>query len=578
MIAEGWLIIYMDNLLIYSDNNKDHEERTKQVLQRMKELDLYLKLEKCSFNVSEVKYLRMIVKPGSLAMDPVKVARIADWPIPSTVKDVQSFLGFTNFYQCFVPHYSDTARPLLNLTKKTHPWSWDHSCNNAFTALKDVFTSQPVLHLPDLSAPFTISTDTSKHASGGVLLQRDINNEWRPCAYLSQTFGPAECNYDIYDRELLAIMRALDAWHHYLLGSPTTVEVFTDHKNLTYFHQPHNLNHQQARWLLDLSEFDLTFEHILGKDLCAPDTLSHRPDHIPPSDTDNEAVTLLPVELFVNLINTSLADKLRSSSAFDLLVLNALHALPGTVPAAFRSHLSNWHYDAGILTYQGHIYVPVDADLRCSVIARHHDHPTAGHPGVFKTCQLVASEFWWPGLTSYVHSYVCGCASCQQHKVNTHLSHPPLLPILSSCSFPFQQISCDLITDLPLSNGFDTLLVMVDHGLTKGAILCPTKKTIYAAGVASLFFSKVFKRFGLYDKIISDRGPQFTSTFAKELGKLLGYKLALSTAYHPQTDGKPNTSTRKSKLIFGSSVALTQLPGLNTLPLLNSPTITALTP
>ena len=137
-----------------------------------------------------------------------------------------------------------------------------------------MFISQPVLHLLDLSAPFAISTDASKHASGGVLLQKDINNKWRPCTYLSQTFGPAECNYDIYDRELLAIMRALDTWRHYLLSSPTTVQVFTDHKNLTYFHQPHNLNRRQARWLLDLSEFDLAFEHIPGKDLCAPDALS----------------------------------------------------------------------------------------------------------------------------------------------------------------------------------------------------------------------------------------------------------------------------------------------------------------
>ena len=208
----------------------------------MKELNLYLKLEKCPFNVSKVEYLGMIVKPGSLAMDPVKVVGIADWPIPSTVRDVQSFLGFANFYQHFVPHYSDTTRPLLDLTKKTHPWSWDQSCNDTLMALKAMFTSQPVLHLPDLSTPFAISTDASKHASGGVLLQKDTNGDWHPCAYLSQTFGPAEQNYDIYDQELLAVMRALDAWHHYLLSSPTTVQVFTDHKNLTYFCQPCNLN------------------------------------------------------------------------------------------------------------------------------------------------------------------------------------------------------------------------------------------------------------------------------------------------------------------------------------------------
>ena len=445
---------------------------------------------------------------------------------------------FANFYHRFIPHYSDTAQPLLDLTKKTHPWSWDKSCNDAFAALKLAFTSQLVLHLPDLSSPFTISTDASKHASGGVLFQKDTNGEWHPCTYLPQTFSPAKQNYNIYDHELLTVMRALDAWQHYLLGSPHMVQVFMDHKNLTYFCQPHNLNQCRAQWLLDLTEFDLAFEHIPGKNLCALDALSRWPDHIPSMDTDNKAVTLLLEALFVNLIDSSLLDKLRSSLTSDPLVLDMLHALPGEVPANFRSCLSDWHYNAGLLTYQGWVYIPNDAALHHSIVARHHDHPMAGHPGVLKTRQLVASEFWWPGLASYVHSYIHGCASCQQHKVNTHPSKPPLLPIPLTCSCPFQQISCDLITDLPLSDGFDTLLVVVDHGLTKGVILCPTKKTINAAGVAALFFSKVFRRFSLYNKIISDRGLQFASTVAKELGKLLGYELALSTAYHPQTDGE----------------------------------------
>ena len=155
-----------------------------------------------------------------------------------------------------------------------------------------------------------------------------------------------------------------------------------------------------------------------------------------------------------------------------------------------------------------------------------------------KTRQLVAAEFWWPGLASFVHRYVEGCALCQQNKVNMHPTVPPLSPIKSVASRPFQQISCDLITDLPVSSGFDSLMVVVDHGLTKGVILCPTKKSVTAEGIASLFFHKVFLRFGLFDKVISDRGPQFTSAFARELGKLLHYDLSLSTAYHPQSDGE----------------------------------------
>ena len=178
---------------------------------------------------------------------------------------------------------------------------------------------------------------------------------------------------------------------------------------------------------------------------------------------------------------------------------------------------------------------------------RCHDHETGGHPGYLKTRQLVAAEFWWPGLAQYVCKYVEGCAVCQQNKSNIHPTSSPLTPIKSLASHLFQQISCDLITDLPPSSGFDSLLVMVDHGLTKGVILCPTKKSVTAEGIATLFFYKVYLHFGLYDKIISDRGPQFASAFTKELGCLLNYDLSLSTAYHPQTDGETECVNQEIK-------------------------------
>ena len=215
------------------------------------------------------------------------------------------------------------------------------------------------------------------------------------------------------------------------------------------------------------------------------------------------------------------------------------------IPLPFRSRLTDWQVKAGILTYKGRVYVPADDSLRCTILERCHDHESAGHPGFLKTRQLVATEFWWPELASFVRRYVEGCALCQQNKVNTHPTVPPLSPIKSTASRPFQQISCDLITDLPISSGFASLLVVVDHGLTKGVILCPTKKSVTAEGIASLFFHKVFLRFGLFDKVISDRGPQFASSFARELGKLLHYDLSLSTAYHPQSDGETERVNQK---------------------------------
>ena len=216
----------------------------------MKELDLHLKLKKCRFGVEEVDFLGLILRPGEIAMDPTKLSGIAEWPTPTKVKDVRSFPGFANYYRRFIGDYSNIARPLINLTKK------------------------PVLTLPDLDKPFAIATDASKDASGGILLQADSNREWHPCSYLSQSFSPTERNYDIYDRELLAVIRGLKTWKHYLRGSPFPVKVFTDHKNLLYFKEPQKLNHRQARWMLDIGDYDLKLVHVPGKELAGPDALS----------------------------------------------------------------------------------------------------------------------------------------------------------------------------------------------------------------------------------------------------------------------------------------------------------------
>ena len=176
MIAEGWLVVYMDDILITSPDHDKDEERTKRVLQRLKDLDLHLKLKKCKFDVSEVDYLGLILRPGSIAMDPKKLAGIADWPTPSSVKEVQSFLGFTNYYRRFIYNYSTIARPLINLTRKTSQWRWSSTCQETFDLLKKLFLQEPVLVLPDLSKPFAIATDASLVASGGILLGEV--NEW----------------------------------------------------------------------------------------------------------------------------------------------------------------------------------------------------------------------------------------------------------------------------------------------------------------------------------------------------------------------------------------------------------------
>ena len=182
------------------------------------------------------------------------------------------------------------------------------------------------------------------------------------------------------------------------------------------------------------------------------------------------------------------------------------------------------------------MYVPPAAPS--SLLHSLHSSPSSGHMDIFHTKAILKCNFWWLGLASFVKNFIDGCTTCQQNKVNTHPTVPLLIPISSSHTLPFKRLSVDLITDLPPSDGHNSVMVIVDHRLTKGIILTPCSKTINAVEITQVFLNNVFKRFGLHDTLISDRGPQFASAFARELARLLKYDVRLSTAYHPQTSGQ----------------------------------------
>jgi hypothetical protein len=262
----------------------------------------------------------------------------------------------------------------------------------------------------------------------------------------------------------------------------------TDHKNLTYFHSPQNLNHRQARWLLFLADFDLTLEHVPGTQMAPADALSQY--HSPDTAADNQEVTLLPDTLFARAIDFALVTKIKESTPIDPLVLSAVRALEDGKSLFPCASFSDWDYDGTNLLFKKHLYVP--PAQRNEIVTSIHESPSAGHPGITRTINLVSRDFWWPGLSTFVRNFVSGCATCQSNKANTHPSVPALSPIPSTSTRPFQQISVDLIMDLPVSDGFDSLMVTVDHRLTKGVILSPCNKTIDAAGVAELFLKNVY--------------------------------------------------------------------------------------
>ena len=325
------------------------------------------------------------------------------------------------------------------------------------------------------------------------------------------------------------------------VGFSTQVRI-DDHKNLTYYREARKLNRRQARWSLYLSEFNVKLVHTPGHKMVQSDALSRRPDFVPDTDNDNEDIVMLPDSLFIRLIDTELQQRIANCNTMDRDATDALVTLLEQGPTTIRNDLDDWTVEKfngkNILFFKGKNYIPQDEELRRDITKMFHDHETAGHPGELETFNSINHHYWWPGLRTYVKNYVRGCGVCQQFKIDRHPSKPMFVPTEGATSTrPFANCSMDFITDLPPINNFDSILVVVDQGLTKGVILLPCNKTITAEETGKLLLDNLYKRFGLPDKFISDRGPQFVSKSFIELLKLLGIKSALSTAFHPQTDG-----------------------------------------
>src|SRR6266404_5840685 len=445
------IIVYMDDILIATSTNLlDHSDAVHAVLDLLHEHDLYLKPEKCVWEAASIDYLGVILEKGMTRMDPTKISGIKDWPLPKTVTDVRSFLGFCNFYRAFIWGFADIAQPLNQLTKKEQTWEWTDKQQCAFDALRTRVTEEPILSQPELDKPFELEVDASGFALGTVLLQRKEDNRRHPIGYYSSTLSEAERNYDIYDLELLAIVKALRNWRPFLVGSPHIITVHTDHANLQYWRQPHKISRHIACKVAELAKYNVVLRHIPGKANGTADTLFRHLDYDQGAH-DNENVTVLPDSLFIRslIINKPLYEQKMSA----IQKWTDTHQL--------KEFDRKW--------YKGRqLVITGDVEERKKIIREFHDPLTAGHPGIAHTKDLITKSYWWPKLQKDVKDFVKGCAQCQANKINTHTQKAPLYPVtmeVETC--PFQTVAMDFIMKLPLLAGYNTILTITDQGCTK---------------------------------------------------------------------------------------------------------------
>jgi hypothetical protein len=436
------VLVFFDDILIYSKYWEDHVRHVEKVLQLLKEKQIYAKPSKCFFGVKEVEYLGHIVSHEGVKVDPNKIKAMMDWPIPKTLKNLTGFLGLTGYYRKFFQHYGRIEAPLMTLTKKDD-FSWTPEATKTFEQLKDVMCKAPILTTPEFTKTFIVECDTSGNGIGVVLMQ-----EGRPLDFESQPLKGKDLHKPIYEKEMMEILHELKKWHPYLIGR--NFKVKTDHDSIKYFLEQRLSSKEQQKWVTKILGYDFEIIYKKGKQNVVADALSRK-------DEDVEAFLCA-----ISIIQPNWIIEARDEWKNDEKVWTLIQRLQRD---SSSSDTFTWKNDS--LWYKYHLYLCKNSQLKQKVLLELHTSPVGGHLGFLKTYHRVKNDFFWDGLKTDVQRFVVECLVCQQNKVET-IKTPILLQPLTIPNQCWEEVSMDFITGLPSYEGKSVIMVIVDR-LTKYA-------------------------------------------------------------------------------------------------------------
>ncbi|KAA0032325.1 Ty3/gypsy retrotransposon protein [Cucumis melo var. makuwa] len=449
---------------------------------------LFANGKKCHFTKDRIEYLGHWVSAKGVEADQEKIKAMLEWPIPKNVRELQGFLGLTRYYHRFVAKYGVIATPLTKLTKKNN-FRWSEEATKAFEQLKRAMVTLPVFALPDFQLPFEVETDASGFSLGAVLSENK-----RPIAYFSQKLSETAREKTVYERELMAIVLAMEKWRHYLLGHRFVV--YTDQNALRHILEQREIIPGVQKWLMKLVGFDFEIRYQARPENKAADVLSR----IPIEAELN--VIIVPSLLDITVIEREVQEDEKLKAIFDRIVAN-----PDCIP----------HYTVrqGKLFYRGRLVLSKTSSFIPTILHTFHDSVIGGHSGQLHTYKRIAAELFWEGMKNDIKQYVDQCHVCQQNKVQA-LSPVRLLQPLPIPNRIWEDISMDFVEGLPHSKGFDTILVVVDR-LSKYAHFVTLSHPFSAKIVAMVFIKEVVHLHGYPRSIVFDRDQVFLSHFWKEL-------------------------------------------------------------
>jgi hypothetical protein len=522
---------------------KSHLDTIIEVLARLRSAGLTVNSEKVQICLSETKVLGHIISSAGVRPDPDKVAAMANYPRPRTVKDVRKFLGLTSWYRRFIKGYAHVVRPLNRLLELTHKWKWEEDCETAFNLLKQLITSSPIMAAPDFSKPFVVQTDASATGLGAMLFQEsDVGKVI--IQYASRSLSKTEQKYSTVERECLAILWAVEKFRPYVEGSK--FKVVSDQRSLQWLKTARDPTGRLTRWSLRLQPYDFQIEYQTGKSNVVADALSRLPV------SSQEIVSAIVQEVEVpDLQSISQAQQGDPCLGIVRDFLQQGTPFPNTrLGGVARRMVSRCQIRDDVLyrvfptEKEGEVYrILLPFALRKKVIVCFHASLVGGHLGAFKTLSRIKQSYTWAGMTKDVSSYVRTCHKCQLHKSETvpprgFMLYPKQLPQ------PWDTLAIDLAGPYPKSKSGNTFLLIIVDYLTKWPELFAIKRATSQA-VATCLVKEVFPRFGIPRTIVSDNGRQFVANIFKTMCGMLGIRRKNTSFYHPQ----PNIAERNIKTI-----------------------------
>ncbi|GJX93202.1 hypothetical protein Tco_0347788 [Tanacetum coccineum] len=505
--------VFIDDILIYSRNKEEHANHLRIILELLRKEKLYAKFSKCDFWIRIVQFLGHLIDSQGLHVDPAKIEAVKNWTSPTTPTEVRQFLGLAGYYRRFIEGFSKIAKPLTKLTQKNKNYIWGEEQESAFQLLKQKLCEAPILALPEGNDDFVVYCDASLQGLGAVLMQRE-----KVIAYASRQLKPHEENYTTHDLELGAVVFALKIWRHYLYGTKCTV--FTDHKSLQHILRQKELNMRQRRWLELLADYDCEICYHPGKANVVADALSQK-----------KQIKPLRVTALILTVHPKLPSQILEAQNEALKEENVKTKNLKGMDKSFKIRPDRTR------CIKNRSWLPVFGGLRDLIMHESHKSKYYIHPSSDKMYHDLKKLYWWPNIKAIIAEYVGKCLTCSRVKAECQkpsgLLVQPEIPM-----WKWERITMNFVTKIPKTSiGHDTIWVIVDR-LTKSAHFIPTRATDSMETLTRLYIKEIVSRHGVPISIISDRDSHFTSRFWQSLQNALGTQLHMSTAYHPETDGK----------------------------------------